>query len=650
MAIGSRVPGSSVIAGQYGIISAEGQPVALSQTVRLIDPAAQLVTLSQSVQQIDRARQLVMLQQRVLGAGVAPSEVTPPAAYVTINGVDVTSMTARDTVRITFNEDQAATAGIFLFVEMGAAVNIPSFHGKSIRIETHSDPSDIESEIIPLFTGWIETARHDRARGGIDIRATDLRDERLGREDGQQLKAITGGLYSTVTQREDVSGREYVTELMKTVSGSLGYTRAGDLRYHSWGVTGKPVDLTLTDADVAYDDLTTEFQTRSSVVNSVTVNMRYRWSALRSIYTEVDAYKPRRYDPNTKASLPILVGDSDFDYQDPTSTASGDSYVLKKGIDYLAFRRSHLVERVNSLGDFETLYSKFYPLEVIGRAAGSRFVAVIDTLAPFKDLWCQGFRAKAVRNIAQPVTEEYSFTITAPQSVSAYGEEIEGSELSFAAEVEYNRNDWESDFIYGNSSDLSEDQSFESFIDRLKSSEEDSNDPIERRVASERAKADSRRADLADAFNAAYRIAKKEIIASHRNNYVEAKLHRIQPVEIGDIVQHDNRIVQTTGQCVGVEYTIADGQRQTSVRAAISYMDTAVPAPVENWAVPIAPTSPEADTTLQTVVSYNTDDKAFDIKLPDISEQITDEYAPTIAPLSFDLPLEINSITLINGY
>jgi hypothetical protein len=166
--------------------------------------------------------------------------VRPPAAYVIINGADVTGMTALDTVRITFNEDQAATAAVFMFVEMGAPVNIPSFHGKSIRIETHTDPNDINSEIIPLFNGWIETARHDRQRMGIEFRATDLRDERLGRESRQQLQQMTSALYSTVTQREDVNGREYVTELMRTAAGSLNYTRDGSLRYYSWGMNMCP--------------------------------------------------------------------------------------------------------------------------------------------------------------------------------------------------------------------------------------------------------------------------------------------------------------------------------------------------------------------------------------------------------------------------
>ena len=602
MAIGSRVPGASVIAGQYGILSAESQPIVLSQQVRLVDPAATLITLSQSVQQIDKARKLVTVQQRVVQAG---TQVQPPAAYVIINGVDVTGMTARDTVRITFNEDQAATAAVFMFVEMGAAVNIPSFHGKSIRIETHTDPNDINSEIVPLFDGWIETARHDRQRMGIEFRATDLRDERLGREDGQALKQLTGGLYSTITQREDVSGREYVTELMKTVSGSLGYTRSGDLRYHSWGVGSKLVDLTLTDADVSYNDLTTEFQTRSSVVNSVSVNMRYRWSVLRSLYTEVDAYKPRKF----------VSGESCVSY--------GAQESCRDIFDYKAFRKTNLTTRLENLQPWQTLDYSFYPLE---RLTGGTQIFVIDTLWTNKDLWSQGFTANLVRHIAQPVTEEYTFTVSAPQSVDAYGETVEGSELSFAAEVEYERNDWEQDFIEGELAD-----------------------PAAAKAA-EQAKADSRRDDLETAFNAAYRIAKKEIVASHRNNYVEATLHRIEPVDIGDIVQHNNRIVQATGQCVGVEYTIADGVRDTSLRVAISYMDTAVPAPVENWAVPTAPAAPEAETTLTSNASYNPDDKAFDIKLPDISEQITDEYKPDIAPLEYNLPLEINPITLINGY
>jgi hypothetical protein len=619
MAIGSRVPGASVIAGQYGIISAGAQPVALSQTVRLIDPAATLITLSQSVQQIDRARQMVTLQQRVLGAGVAPSEVRPPAAYVIINGADVTAMTALDTVRVTFNEDQAATAAVFMFVEMGAAVNIPSFHGKSISIETHSDPSDIESEIIPLFTGWIETARHDRQRMGIEFRATDLRDERLGREDGQALKQLTGGLYSNVTQREDASGREYVTELMKTVSGSLGYTRSGDLRYHSWVVGSKPVDLTLTDTDVSYNDLTTEFQTRSSIINSIKIELDYRYSLLRRVGTTIDAYKPRKF----------------------TISAYDSAYGRVENVDWSAFRRDYLLNQMDTYSPFEAVSYALYPLEKAETPFGASGI-VIDNLWPVKDLWSQGFRAKMERRVAQPVSEKYTMVITAPQSVDAYKETVEGSPQRYAIDTEYERSGWENDFK------VTPKLPFSRLSSSVSSVSEPTSQQLASAIAAQKELADNRRQDLSLAFECAYRIGSKQIIAAHRKNYVESKLHRIQPLDIGDVVEHDNRIVQTVGQCTGLEYTIADGLRETKIRTSISYMDTDVVA-VDNWAAPTAPAKPAADVQIDTDVEYKTEDKAFEIKIAETPEEYTDNLDVPVDN-NYVIALEINPITLINGY
>src|SRR5690554_2610049 len=602
MAIGSRVPGQAVIAGQYGILSAESQPVVLSQQVRLVDPAAQLITLSQSVQQIDRARQIVTLQQRVLGAGVAPSEVRPPAAYVIINGTDVTAMTALDSVRITFNEDQAATASIFLFVEMGAQVNIPSFHGKSIKIETHSDPSDINSKIIPLFTGWIEPARHDHVRGGIAFSCSDLRDERLGRESQQQLRQMTGAVFSSVTQKDDATGRDYVTELMRTAAGSLGYTRDGSLRYHSWGTTGKPVDFVVTNDQVSYNDLSTEFQTRSEVRNSVTITMQYRYSLLRSVSTLVDAYKPRMLPDSSQPVAPY---------------------------DLRTFDRDQLLQKIESLGAWELISHTFYPLERFRnyrRRDGSMQYVLDAYWGPYgKKKYSQGIKATLKRRVTQPVREEYTIKLIAPQSVDAYGEEVEGSSHNYAIDTEFDRNLWEEDYKEANK-----------------------RDPDTSRAAVQ-AQADNKRTELQQAFNAAYLIGKKELIASHRKNYCSWVRHDIDPRNLGDIVQLNHRIVQTTGQLVGLEYRIADGVRQTSYRVAVSYMDTSMQPPSENWTPPSRPAALPAGVSIDSAAEYDTEEGAFQLEIGDISEQYTDEIEQKKSGLSYDVPLEIDGITLING-
>ena len=617
MAIGSKIIGRVVIAGQYGIIERERLAL-INQRVNGVQ-AALTATLTQSVQQLQRSA-TVRMQQRVLEPGQQPSGVRPPAAYVIINGDDVTGITALDTVSVTFNEGQSATASVFLYYETGATVDIPALHGKAITITTHSDPNDVESDIVPLFTGYVETARHDRARMGVAIQASDLRDERISRENRQALMDLTGAMYSDVTQREEPSDREYVAEMMKTVSGALGYGRAGDLRYHSWGVAVKPVALTLLDEDVSYDDLTTEFQTRSSIVNSVSVDLDYRYSLLRRVSTTVDAYKPRNFKTGEWASGAV------FNYE---------------VIDWKAFRRDYLISQMDTYAPFETVSYAIYPLEKALPVAGSSGV-FIDALWSSKDLWGQGFKAVMERRVAQPITEKYSFKVTAPQSVDAYGETVDGSALRFAIDTEYDRGEWETDFKVTPKLPNS----------RLASSVAGVSEPtaaqLAAAIAEEKALADNRRDDLAVALECAYRIARKEIISSHRKNFVSCVLHRIQPLDIGDIVQHDNRIVSTVGQCAGLEYTIADGLRQTQIRIAVSYMDTELSV-TDSWSVPDAPTKPTADVSIDTEVEYSTEEGAFEIEIAETPEEYTDNIDQEVST-EYTVELEINPITLINGY
>ncbi|SEG14431.1 hypothetical protein [Marinobacterium lutimaris] len=597
--IGSGVIGVGAVAGELGIISPEADLIQFNQNVKFreIEPSADLIVFEQSVGEIEPARDLIRFQQRV---GSVAARRRLPQAYIWINGVDYSSYTALDSVSVSFNEDQSATASIFVFRPLDAVINIPSFHAKQIRIETHVDPNDPASDVFPLFTGWIETAQHDRTRRGIAFTCSNLRDERLGDEDAGQLRALTGGVYSNVTQVEDAKGRDYANELMKTVCGSIGYDRAGDRRFYNWGVAGKPVNRTLTGAQVAYADPSTEFQTRSSVINRVTVNIDYRYSLLRSISSEVNVYKERN----------LVTGQF--------STQFGPRDI----IDYKAFRRDLMIEKAQSFEPWETLSYSIYPLEKAGNGG-----FVFDNLWPVADTWCQGFKSSIARRVAQPVTESYKFTITAPQSVDAYGKTIDGTELNYALDTEYDEALWEEEFKQTRKRDFD----------------------AARAVA--QASADNRRADLALAFEAAYRIGKKQIVAAHRQTHIRGSVHSIFPVDLGDVCEHDNRIVDSIGQITGFEYAIGNGIRRTTIRMTISYMDTLVAAPAENWAAPLAPGYPEADLVLESTAEYNADTevRAFEINVAEIPADYTDELEPAIAESAYTLPLEINSITLVNG-
>jgi hypothetical protein len=270
----------------------------------------------------------------------------------------------------------------------------------------------------------------------------------------------------------------------------------------------------------------------------------------------------------------------------------------------------------------------FYPLE---KFTSYRFDGniqyVIDALwGPYgKKKYAQGISAFLKRRVAQPVRETYKIKLIAPQSVDAYGEEVEGSSLNYAIDTEFDRASWETEF-----------------------SETVQRDPITARFLIQQ-QADNKRVELGHALDAAYLIGKKELVASHRKNYCSWVRHDIDPRNLGDIVQLDHRIVQTTGQLVGLEYRIADGVRQTSYRVAVSYMDTSMPAPEETWG-PLGPVDrPIADVEIVSTAEYDPAESVFQIEIADIPEEYVDELATGGSESVYNVALEIDGITLING-
>lgn len=599
MAIGSRLPGNAPIAGQLGILNPGGRLATLQQTVafREIDPARRLATLEQSVVGIDLARRLVNIQQRVIDSNEPPSRTKVPSAYIWIDGdikagikgIQISWTTALNTVRVTHNEDQSATADIFVFQPVNAPINIPSFHGKQLIIETHLDPTDITSPIIPLFTGWVETARHDRARRGIAIQATDLRSERLSREYERGSTPLWSE-YSKHVQGEPEKKNLWSTYL-ESYSGNMGYTRAGELNRWQWDVAGAAPTLTLTNADVSYQDITTEFMTRSSVINEMTVKGRYRWSKLWTVSTTVDAYNPRN----------------------PAGRA---------------FDRNVLLQKVESLPGWDLKTYTFYNLERsnCGFVPGANAICIDLIWNPYgRKKYAQGIRAGLARRVAQPISEEYETTIRAPESTAAYGEIINGGTISFAIDNNYDGSYWE-----------------DGIRDRANFN------PESVYTATYQARADALRSELSGAFDAAYAMARRKIVASHRQNYASCTLHRIQPLEIGDVVQHDNRILNVKGQVVGLSYTIANGVRDTEIKIAFCYLDTDVQTSTY-IPKPEKPNAGAAYRTVGTSAVYNSGSAVFDITIADIPESVTDENVLE-ASASGTVAVNKTPVTLINGY
>ncbi|SIQ13672.1 hypothetical protein [Marinobacterium stanieri] len=614
------------------------------QVVQTVNhPARKLLTLRQVVQRRVPARRLLTLRQQVFDP-TAPVTTKVPAARVVIGKKDVTSQTKlMSQIVINHGEDQPSTAAFHLRFEVNAPISIPAFHGKTVEIYTYTDPTDANSELERLFTGEVNDARYDRNTRAVVFDCSNLRGEQLGEEDQQELLQLTQAVYSEMTQKEGAEGNEFVNEMMKTVAGSLGYTREGDLYYYSWGTDGKPVDWTFTDADVHRNDITVDFQTRDQIKNTVSISLEYRYYALRTVTTTVKGVKG---------------------LQDFFSDGKG------------SFLRESLVDRIqNGFSPWFAIDYELYNTPPVGKYGS------IGVVRQRLDRG-MGYTANLERYIAQPVTEHYEITVTAPQSVRAYRKEVKGTALSFAIESDFDTATFEDrEAVYAEQTmqrparwtQWPTGGTIERWADAvatatyLAPTTDGGQIPV----------ADDKRPLFNAGFGVSVKIGAKEIIQSHRQNYIDIVCRkRIIPAQIGQVAHINTRVPNAIGQITGLTYIIGDGIRDTRVRTSISYMDDngAVPAP--NWDLPPVPalelpqdrtaiTSPMIEGSLYTKgwgpglsaqatplirsINYNTEDSSLDVSAGEVPEQLIDE-AETKAAHTFEVPLENADITLINGW
>lgn len=606
-------------------------------------PARQLLTLRQRVQRTYPARRLLALRQRVIDPAAPVSTHVPPARVI-IGKKDVTGQTKlRSNIVIAHGEDQPSTATFHLLFETNEPINIPSFHGKSVEIDVYSNPHDANSTRLRLFTGWVNDARYDRGTRAVVFDCTDLRGERLGEESQQDLLQLTQAVYSEMTQKEGAEGNEFVNEMMKTVAGSLGYTREGRLQHYVWGTNGKPVDWTLTNAQVHRDDITVDFQTRDQIKNTVTVELKYRYHALRTLTTEVKGVK----------------GLYDF-----FNDGSG------------SFLRSSLIDRIqNGFSPWFAINYELYGTPPLGRYGSTSVVSQRLDKA-------MGYTANLERYIAQPVTEHYTLTVTAPQSVRAYRKTIKGSALSFGIESEFDADKFEDRKAVYKEQTMNRPAYWTQWPTGGTLTKWDDAVATATYKASvvgggQIPVADDKRPLFNAGFGAAVKMAAKEIIQSHRQNYIDGVCRQqIIPAEIGQVLHYNTRVIDAVGQITGITYTIGDAIRDTRIRTSVSYMDDQGPAPAANWDLPtMPPLAMSADRQdipservegnawtkgwstglsryaqpLRVSINYDPENGSLDVTAPEVSEEYTEE-AETKATHTYEVPLENATVTLINGW
>ena len=494
----------------------------LDQTVELLlsYPAESFATIAQDVRRHEPAETIATLQQRVL----SPAAVATNTTFVTLAGQDITANVA-PAISITATEGDNRTASVRLVKLPKGPLDVPAYQGQSVEITRLIDGAPVV-----LFTGTVERPTYNRDQRSLLLECSDLRNERIGKENRDQLKAMTGGLFSAITQRDDAVGEAWVAELMRTVEGSLDYTGNGVLRYRPWAL-GTPA-RTLTDADIHYREIQLEFATRSEIVNTISATLEYRYYLSNTLLHGVSASVRKTSYGSGGEQLP--------DSNDSLPTKSAMVSAVQSVSGWRAFNIS--INGLPANGWYRNKASAF-PDDKVGYFANDVVRATRGT----------GVSATLVRWVSQPRREIYDIAVTAPQSVEQFGE-IVGADMRFAVETR---------------------------IDPAAFEERGYTIPADN---------DDRRGDVVLAIQCIQRMASKRIRASHRQNLVSVRYKRdLLPVEIGDAISISAGEIQAAGFVTSFEHrATAAGDLWTDISLSVSRAESGVSV-AEDWSPPAEP-------------------------------------------------------------
>jgi len=511
---------------------AAGDILTIDQTTRVAVTlaAGDILTLDQSTQATLQAGDVLTLRQVVLTPDQAASTGSDSPYFIVLDGVDITARCAR-ALSITASEGDNRTAQV-IYRPPSGTLNITSYQGREITIDRLQDGA-----LVPLFRGHVDVPTYDRYQRTLTMQCTDLRNERIGREEQSRLLTLTGGIYSNVVQQQEATGERYARELMKTVAGSLDYKSDGVLRYKAWAL-GSP-RYSLAAGDIHHREVSMEFATRSEVVNNVSATVEYRW------------YIKHTFNAATGWSI-------------PTSDLCNSGVCLPE-LGHAMARKESLQSRVGgNLGGWRITGVSFSEVPRGGwyqKRASPLSTPLGYVTAPwFRDKYAISASLSLVRWVSQAKREVYEINVSAPESADQFGE-IEGSEMRF---------------------------SLESYIDPGVFEQEGCSIGPD----------DDRRADINEAIEAVQAIAEKEILTGHRRNYAALRYKpssgragnaELLPVEIGDTISAASDEVTVSGFVTEFSHTeTADGDRWTDIRLAVSRVDSAVSV-TEDWSLPAVP-------------------------------------------------------------
>ncbi len=465
-----------------------------------------------------------------ISVGVISSELTTAwTVKVTLAGDNV-SARLTGALRVRAEEDAARTAEFTLLPSAGA-VDPLDWTSAAVTLDfirvlpTGSIPRRI-------FTGKVDLADYDPNTRQVRFQCTDDLQNVVAGLSKAAIDAIVGGTYSRGAQGEIDEHWDYAQARLDSVAGSLDCNAYAGPRVSLWDglATWKVFD----EDDILDQSLGIELPRRKELVNQVEIAYEYRYHRLRERWASV----------GFSASI-LGVG------------AYARGYTFPK--------RQEIESALGSIGwhVISSAFQQSYDYVKIGDPAGA-------PPGGAGDWWIvtgggvSNAQARLAQRHGQPVTEAYTLTVTASDSLAANG--LLAKPLRGALASEWSPAAWEADMT------LTPDASAGN-VDHAP---------------------DATRADSDAAIAALVNMARRTILASHRTARVHWSVPCLPEIDLDRAAEIDTSTVAATGKIAQFEHEIDLGAGTAITRVAIALSGVAAGGIAVSDPVTV-PSAPDVD-------------------------------------------------------
>lgn len=513
---------------------AEGEIVQIAQDVQyLIVASGVLLTIAQQQAALQDDALLYIAQNCIDNTIASHVSRTGWDAIITLGGNIIDPSEIHGMIRVERTEGQAALAEFTIIPPLGQQT-IQYYQGQPVTIDVL-----VPSGTKRIYTGLVDIPEIDLIEKKITFRCTDRRSELINSQLGLVVGSI--GYYSPIVFQDVKDVADELEKRLSTTPYSVDFDVFGNYTLTSWFPKVTP-DFTLTDSDVYYDRPRVEMTSRARITNKVVVSFQYRYERLHHMQRQFSWTS----DVLTQGAINFLRYGLSMTFRSMVASAAASAgWPVRGAINYTPIYPSGWYGGI-AWSTVSFTGGTFPKVDAFGDpvldASGNQVMeSRITGGTDYGPLYCMAASWQATTRWAQTVTESYSLSLQAPQSIAQYGE-IEAAE-QYSAAAEFDSSIWENYEAYN---DLGLGNNY--YI-----------------------KQDVNRSQVAFAMTTAMNKAKTTILASHRDTKVIVNTFLFPDVDLRHTVRVETDEVEAKGKVYTVlhEMNVNTGEAVTTTTLAL---------------------------------------------------------------------------------